>query len=85
MAGGKSNIATDSTVEELMWRWFGYKRSDVQQTTAICKKCKKIVTTKGGNTTKLFPHLKLKHPVEYEESKRSYQEYFVILPRYYYR
>ena len=35
----------------IVWMWFGYKRSDEKQTTLICRKCMKIVTTKGGNTT----------------------------------
>ena len=86
MAESESNIATGSTVEELVpergatsvvWKWFGYKRSDVQQTTVICEKCKKTVPTKGGNTTNLFHHLKQKHLLEYEESQISRQEYFV--------
>lgn len=35
---------------------FGYNRFDLQQTNVIAysKQCKKMVTTKGGNTTNLL-------------------------------
>ena len=65
----ESKTATGSTVEELiqrsrvtsvMWKWFAYEGSDVQQTMVICKRCMKTVTTKGGNTTNLFDDLKRK-------------------------
>lgn len=53
LADSESIIANDSIEEELVykgrativeWKWFGYKISDVQQTTKICKKCKITVT-----------------------------------------
>ncbi len=50
-----------------IWNWFGYKKSDAEQTTVICKICRKTVVTKSGNTSNLFHHLKHKHKPEYEE------------------
>ncbi len=51
-----------------IWNWFGYRKSDAEQTTVICQICRKTVVTKSGNTSNLFHHLKHKHKPEYEES-----------------
>lgn len=57
-----------------VWECFGYKRAK-EQTWVTSKKCKKrTVTTKGGNTTNLFYHLKQRHPVKYDESHKSHKE-----------
>ena len=66
MSESKSNIATSSMVEELapkkrgttsvVWRWFGYKRSDVQQTTVIWKKFKKTNNKRGQYNKLISPH-----------------------------
>ncbi|XP_067270785.1 E3 SUMO-protein ligase ZBED1-like [Pseudorasbora parva] len=57
-----------------IWNWFGYRKSDVEQTTVICKLCKKTVATKGGNTSNLFHHLKHKHKPEYDENMKMREE-----------
>lgn len=70
----------------MAWKWFGYARSDVQQST-VTFKCEKTVTTKGSNTTNVFYHLNHKQPVEYEETSTAvvsskpkvFFHYFVIL------
>ena len=49
-----------ATVTSVVWKWFGYKRSDLQQSTIISKICKKTVTAKGGNTNKLVSPPKAK-------------------------
>lgn len=33
-----------------MWKWFGYRKSDVEQTSVKCKVCK-ISDYKDGNNT----------------------------------
>ncbi len=38
-----------------IWNWFGYRKSDAEQTTVICKICRKTVVTKSGNTSNFFP------------------------------
>ena len=53
-------------VGSIVWRWFGYRKEDVAQTTVICKICSKPVATKGSSTTNLFHHLKI-HPLQNEE------------------
>lgn len=37
----------------VVWKWFGYRKSDLQQRKIFWKICKKTVPVKGGNTTNL--------------------------------
>ncbi|XP_062312234.1 E3 SUMO-protein ligase ZBED1-like [Osmerus eperlanus] len=50
----------------IIWTWFGFKTSDKQQQTILCKVCGATVLAKKGNTTNLFYHLKTKHATEYQ-------------------
>ena len=54
----------------LAWRWFGFEKADITQTTAICKLCKKAVAIKDCSTTNLFHHLRANHRKEYEEYEK---------------
>lgn len=58
-------------VTSIVWELFGYRRSDAQETMVKCKKLKKTVTAKRGNSTNYFNHLKQKHPLLYEERSRA--------------
>ncbi|XP_035984201.1 zinc finger BED domain-containing protein 1-like isoform X1 [Fundulus heteroclitus] len=49
----------------VVWLHFGFKKSDTEQTTVICKLCYKTVPSPDGNTTNLFYHLKKNHEKEY--------------------
>lgn len=51
----------------VVWKWFGYKRSDIEQTTVLCKVCRKTIAAKHGNTTNLFQQLRQRHAVEWQE------------------
>ncbi|XDV51029.1 hypothetical protein PO909_019985 [Leuciscus waleckii] len=51
--------------------WFGYKKTDVDQTTVVCKVCRLPVPTTDSNTTNLFYHLCKNHEKEYRESQRA--------------
>uniref|UniRef100_A0A9J8CLF4 BED-type domain-containing protein n=1 Tax=Cyprinus carpio carpio TaxID=630221 RepID=A0A9J8CLF4_CYPCA len=53
------------------WTWFGYKKTDVHQTTVVCKVCRLPVPTTDSNTTNLFYHLRKNHEKEYRESQRA--------------
>ncbi|KAI2662030.1 E3 SUMO-protein ligase ZBED1 [Labeo rohita] len=55
----------------VIWNWFGFKSSDTEQTSVICKVCRRVVTARGGNTSNLFHHLKNTHAREYEEATRA--------------
>lgn len=52
----------------VIWNWFGFKKQDTQQSTVLCKICRRTVAAKGSSTTNLFHHLNMKHPKEHEES-----------------
>ena len=54
----------------VVWNWFGFKISDPDQITTLCKLCRRFVFVKGGNTTNLFNHLKNIHVREYEQCTR---------------
>ncbi|XP_040278097.1 E3 SUMO-protein ligase ZBED1-like [Bufo bufo] len=54
----------------VIWTWFGFKKSDVEQKNIICKVCRATIIAKRGNTTNLFHHLKMKHPLEYQDSQK---------------
>lgn len=53
----------------VVWRYFGYLKSDQKQNSVHCKLCRKHVHTKTGNTTNLFYHLKQCHPLEHTQCK----------------
>ncbi|KAL3976330.1 CD59 antigen [Sarotherodon galilaeus] len=54
----------------VIWNWFGFRQSDTEQKNIICKLCRATVISKTGNTSNLFHHLKTKHILEYQESRR---------------
>ncbi|XP_058616584.1 uncharacterized protein LOC131530377 isoform X2 [Onychostoma macrolepis] len=54
----------------VVWKWFGYLRSDKLQVSACCKMCRRVVPTSSGNTSNLFHHLKQFHPIEHSESQK---------------
>lgn len=49
----------------VIWLHFGFKKSDTEQKTVICKLCNKSVPSSDANTTNLFYHLKKTHEKEY--------------------
>ncbi|KAK5868089.1 hypothetical protein PBY51_012531 [Eleginops maclovinus] len=51
----------------VVWKFFGFKKSDVYQTSILCKCCRAKVVFGGGNTSNLLHHLSRKHVVEYQE------------------
>ncbi|XDV25933.1 hypothetical protein PO909_029757 [Leuciscus waleckii] len=51
----------------VVWRFFGFQKSDVDQTTILCKCCRAKILAKGGNTSNLLQHLSRKHVLEYQE------------------
>lgn len=52
----------------VIWDWFGFKTSDTEQASNICKLCRRVVVAKGGNTSNLFHLLKNSHPRQYQEA-----------------
>ena len=77
MAAVKSSIMIipkENTVSPV-WTYFGLIAGDDGRTifkeTAVCRICKKSVTTKGGNTSNLFSHLKNHHSNKYAELSQT--------------
>ncbi len=83
-----SNVSSDSDTEtepqeelvpkrgnrsSIVWLWFGFKKSDTDQTTVICKTCHQQVVTSDSNTSNLFYHLKTRHKKEYRDSEKMRQ------------
>ncbi|KAF3833113.1 hypothetical protein F7725_026778 [Dissostichus mawsoni] len=60
-------VQKKNSTGSVIWRWFGYHKDDVSQTTVICKICSKSVAAKGSSTSNLFQHLKIHHPLQNEE------------------
>ncbi|XP_076137121.1 E3 SUMO-protein ligase ZBED1-like [Alosa pseudoharengus] len=60
-------VPKKGTVSSVIWNWFAFVRSDLDQTTPRYKVCMKSVASKGSSTTNLLQHLKQKNPVEWEK------------------
>ena len=54
----------------IIWKWFGYLKTDEEQDKTVCKLCRRSVPARLGNTTNLFQHLKTYHPSDYTESMK---------------
>ncbi|CAM4277049.1 unnamed protein product [Leuciscus chuanchicus] len=54
----------------LAWRWFGFDKKDEQQTSPICRICRKQIAVKQSATTNLFHHLRTTHKTQFEEYER---------------
>ena len=72
--GSDSLVAKSSDCKSPVWTHFGFeadeegkpKSSDV----AVCRLCHKTVSAKGGNTSNLFSHLGVRHPLQHTELKK---------------
>ncbi|XP_019715163.1 zinc finger BED domain-containing protein 1-like [Hippocampus comes] len=51
----------------VVWRYFGFRKSDFDQKNILCKICLSKVAASGGNTSNLLHHLSRRHVSEYEE------------------
>ena len=54
----------------ILWKWFGYLKTDEAQDKTDCKLCRRSVPAHLGNTTNLFQHRKTYHPSDYTESMK---------------
>ncbi|XP_049326739.1 E3 SUMO-protein ligase ZBED1-like [Astyanax mexicanus] len=62
-------VEKNGPTNSVVWRYFGYLKSDKRQSSVHCRLCRKHVPTKTGNTTNLFYHLKQCHTLEHTECK----------------
>ncbi|KAG2463510.1 KDM4B demethylase, partial [Polypterus senegalus] len=51
----------------VVWRYFGFKRPDVDQTIIYCKCYRAKAVAGGSNTNNLLHHLSRKHALQYHE------------------
>ncbi|XP_064153682.1 E3 SUMO-protein ligase ZBED1-like isoform X1 [Anguilla rostrata] len=83
----KETVAKDEEIvpkkghtTSVIWKSFGYLKSDQAQTSIRCKICRRPVLSRTGNTTNLFHHLKRHHPTEHSESLSLRYHASVSLP-----
>ena len=54
-----------------IWTYFGFVRDDVLQTQVLCKTCRAVVVTSGGNTTNIHHQLQYNHKDLHEQFKTN--------------
>ena len=54
-----------------MWRFFGFRASDVDQSEVVIKECHRVVSAPQGNTSNLFNHLKKHHKPKYDDCMKA--------------
>ena len=63
----ENSLVPKRSSTSVIWHYFGFDITDVQQKKVLCKTCRRIVATSRGNTTNLRQHLKKHHGHLYEE------------------
>uniref|UniRef100_A0A1A8PZH5 BED-type domain-containing protein n=1 Tax=Nothobranchius rachovii TaxID=451742 RepID=A0A1A8PZH5_9TELE len=58
----------------VVWKYYGFAESDVNQVDIVCKLCYGVVAAPQGNTTNLFNHLRTAHKVTYDETMKEHRE-----------
>ncbi|KAI2645977.1 E3 SUMO-protein ligase ZBED1 [Labeo rohita] len=68
-AGGsaESDLVPKHKSSSIIWRYFGFRKDDVNQSDVLCRSCLTKIATKQGSTTNMFHHLKQHHRVLHEE------------------
>ncbi|KAF3856838.1 hypothetical protein F7725_017561 [Dissostichus mawsoni] len=69
---GKTNSA--------VWKYFGFKKSDVEQNKVQCRICYTVVSAPHANTTNLFNHLKCNHKVQYDQAITHNKKQTKVMP-----
>ncbi|KAK6182220.1 hypothetical protein SNE40_009950 [Patella caerulea] len=54
-----------------IWQYFGFAANNTNQNKTLCKICRKVIASKSGNTTNLFCHMKIHHPIQYGELQKT--------------
>lgn len=65
----------------VVWKFFGFRASDVNQEQIICKQCVRVVSAPQSNTTNLFNHLKNHHKPQYDECIKAKANVTSLNPR----
>ena len=68
-----NELVSKAKARSPVWNYFGFKPGadgkPLDESTAVCRICKRSVAAKGGNTSNLFSHLKKQHPREFADAK----------------
>ncbi|KAK0132989.1 hypothetical protein N1851_008372 [Merluccius polli] len=59
--GAESHLVPKHKSSSIIWRYFGFKQADVNQSEVLCRSCLTTIATKHGSTTNMFHHLKQHH------------------------
>ena len=65
--GAESHLVPKHKSSSIIWRYFGFKQDDVNQSEVLCRSCLTKIAAKHGSTTNMFHHLKQHHHVLHEE------------------
>ncbi|XP_019858606.1 PREDICTED: zinc finger BED domain-containing protein 1-like [Amphimedon queenslandica] len=70
-----TGLVSKRNTTSFVWQYFGFRPDDSgrprEEDRPICKICSKIVISKGGNTSNLLSHIRIKHPEEYQRLKEE--------------
>lgn len=66
-AEGEELVPRSRSSSSFVWKYFGFRVSNINQKQIICKESSRVVSAPQGNTTNLFNHLKTHHKIKYDE------------------
>uniref|UniRef100_A0A1X7UF28 BED-type domain-containing protein n=1 Tax=Amphimedon queenslandica TaxID=400682 RepID=A0A1X7UF28_AMPQE len=70
-----TGLVSKRNTTSFVWQYFGFRPRNSgrprEEDRPICKICSKIVISKGGNTSNLPSHIRIKHPEEYQRLKEK--------------
>ncbi|KAK1905234.1 Zinc finger BED domain containing protein 1, partial [Dissostichus eleginoides] len=61
------NLVLKKSNTSVVWKYFGFRTTDVQQKQVLCTTCVGKVATSRGNATNLYQHFKKHHRQLYDE------------------
>jgi hypothetical protein len=66
-AGEGPELIKKPKCTSVIWQYFGLLKDKPDTDNPVCRTCFKSVSSKGGNTSNLFAHIRDKHPALYPE------------------
>ncbi|KAK6167190.1 hypothetical protein SNE40_021283 [Patella caerulea] len=69
--GTTSDIVPKRNCTSRIWLYFGFGINDTNQNKVLCRSCKRNVAAKNGNTSNLYAHLKVNHPIHYSQLQQK--------------
>ena len=73
-----STIVAKANATSAVWTYFGFEADEKGKarivSEAICRLCNARVKARGSNTSNLFSHLKVHHPLKHAEAQKARKE-----------